>query len=64
MHGMVSASILIAVFAVIALAGLYVAVRIHLAGSTRRKARPRPAEEHPVDEHPVDERVTAEQEGS
>jgi len=64
MHGMVSASILIAVFAVIALAGLYVAVRIHLAGRTRRKASPRPAEEHPVDEHPVDERVAAEQEGS
>ena len=63
MHGIVSASVLIAVFAVIALAGLYVAVRIHLAGSTRRKARPRPAE----DEHPVDERVAAvqaEQEGS
>jgi hypothetical protein len=64
MHGIVSASILIAVFAVIALAGLYVAVRIHLAGSTRRKARPRPAEAHPGDERPVDERVAAEQEGS
>ena len=64
MHGMVTASILIAVFAVIALAGLYVAVRIHLAGSTRRKASPRLVQEHPVDERPVDERVPAEQEGS
>ena len=36
---MVSASILIAVFAAVALAGLYVAIRIHLAGGTRRKRK-------------------------
>jgi hypothetical protein len=38
MHGMVSAGILIATFAVVAIAGLYVAIRIYLAGAPRRAA--------------------------
>jgi hypothetical protein len=38
MHGMVSAGILIATFAVVAFAGLYVAIRIYLAGGPRRAA--------------------------
>jgi hypothetical protein len=37
MHGMLSAGILIAVFAAATVAGLYVAVRIHLAGGRRRR---------------------------
>jgi hypothetical protein len=36
MHGMLSAGILIAAFAATAAAGLYVAIRIHLAGGRRR----------------------------
>jgi hypothetical protein len=35
MHGMLSAGILIGVFGLTAAAALYVAARIHLAGSTR-----------------------------
>jgi hypothetical protein len=38
MHGMVSAGILIAMFAVVAVAGLYVAVRVYLAGGPRKAA--------------------------
>jgi hypothetical protein len=38
MHGMVSAGILIATFALVAIAGLYVAVRIYLAGGPRKSA--------------------------
>lgn len=57
MHGMVSASILIAVFAAIALAGLYVAIRIHLAGGTRRKAGKRQVVERPMDEGTMDQRM-------
>jgi|HubBroStandDraft_1064217.scaffolds.fasta_scaffold1963849_1 hypothetical protein len=72
MHGIASASVLIAVFAVIALAGLYIAVRIYLAGGPRWKTAPHPvaeyqaaehpvaeypANEHPVSEHPVGERI-------
>lgn len=36
MHGMLSATILIITFAVIALAGLYVAGRVYLAGARGR----------------------------
>ena len=38
MHGMLSAGILIATFAVVAIAGLYVAIRIYLAGGPRKAA--------------------------
>jgi hypothetical protein len=38
MHGMLSATILICVFAAVALAGLYVAGRVLLAGRRRRDA--------------------------
>jgi hypothetical protein len=67
MHGMVSASILIAVFAAVALAGLYVAIRIHLAGGTRRKrkAGKRQVGERPMDEGTMDQRMAqADQEAS
>jgi hypothetical protein len=37
MHGMLSAGILIAAFAAIAVAGLYLAIRIHLAGGQRAR---------------------------
>lgn len=65
MHGMVSASILIAVFAAIALAGLYVAIRIHLAGATRRKTGKRQVGERPMDEGTMDQPMAqADQEAS
>ena len=38
MHGMLSAGVLVAVFAAIAAAGLYVAVRVFRAGGRRRRA--------------------------
>jgi hypothetical protein len=38
MHGMLSAGILIATFALVAVAGLYVAVRVYLAGGPRKAA--------------------------
>jgi hypothetical protein len=40
MHGMLSAGILIGVFAVAAVAALYVAVRIHLAGARQGTGQP------------------------
>jgi hypothetical protein len=40
MHGMLSAGILIGVFALAAVAALYVAVRIHLAGGRQGRGRP------------------------
>jgi hypothetical protein len=35
MHGMLSATILICVFAVVALSSLYLVLRVHLAGTHR-----------------------------